>query len=57
MNDTHAAEGQGWYGFGLDGTLAFYDRVFAEKEPCRVRMEKAHDALSDLLKDWPEEAR
>lgn len=23
--DTHGAEGQGWYGFDLDGTLAVYD--------------------------------
>ncbi len=25
MNDTHGETGQGWYGFGLDGTLAEYD--------------------------------
>ena len=25
MNDTHGAEGKGWYGFDLDGTLAKYD--------------------------------
>lgn len=25
MNDTHGAEGEGWYGFDLDGTLAKYD--------------------------------
>lgn len=24
-NDTHGANAQGWYGFDLDGTLAFYD--------------------------------
>ena len=26
MNDTHGAEGKGWYGFDLDGTLAEYDK-------------------------------
>ena len=26
MNDTHGAEGKGWYGFDLDGTLAKYDK-------------------------------
>ena len=26
MNDTHGAEGKGWYGFDLDGTLAVYDK-------------------------------
>ena len=26
MNDTHGVEGQGWYGFDLDGTLAKYDK-------------------------------
>lgn len=36
---------------------AVYDRYFAEKEPARVRMEKAHDALRDLLQNWPEEAK
>lgn len=25
MNDTHGVEGEGWYGFDLDGTLAKYD--------------------------------
>ena len=25
MNDTHGVEGEGWYGFDLDGTLARYD--------------------------------
>ena len=25
MNDTHGVEGEGWYGFDLDGTLAQYD--------------------------------
>lgn len=23
--DTHGAQGKGWYGFDLDGTLAVYD--------------------------------
>ena len=26
MNDTHGVEGEGWYGFDLDGTLAEYDK-------------------------------
>lgn len=26
MNDTHGVEGEGWYGFDLDGTLAVYDK-------------------------------
>ena len=26
MNDTHGETGKGWYGFGLDGTLAKYDK-------------------------------
>lgn len=26
MNDTHGVGGEGWYAFGLDGTLAMYDK-------------------------------
>lgn len=26
MNDTHGVEGEGWYGFDLDGTAAVYDK-------------------------------
>lgn len=26
MNDTHGQQGEGWYGFDLDGTLAKYDK-------------------------------
>lgn len=26
MNDTHGVAGEPWYGFDLDGTLAFYDK-------------------------------
>lgn len=52
-----------WAGFSL-AILALmiatigvkaYDTWFGpEKEPARVRMEKAHDALCELLRDWPE---
>lgn len=35
-----------------------YEKWFGpEKEPARVRMEKAHDAICDLLRDWPEVAK
>ena len=35
-----------------------YDTWFGpEKEPARVRLEAAHKVLSDLVNDWPEDAR
>ena len=35
-----------------------YDKWFGpEKEPARARFEAAHKALSDLVNDWPEDAR
>lgn len=34
-----------------------YDRWFSERDPVQIRLEKAHDVLCNLLKDWPEEAR
>lgn len=35
-----------------------YDTWFGpEKEPARIRMEKAHDVLCDLLRDWPVECK
>lgn len=35
-----------------------YEKWFGpEKEPARVRMEKAHDALCDLLQNWPVERK
>ena len=35
-----------------------YDTWFGpEKEPARARVEAAHNALRDLLSDWPEAAR
>ena len=55
-----------WAGFGL-AIITFivsglcvgaYEKWFGpEKEPVRVRIEKAHDALCDLLRDWPADVK
>ena len=49
MNDTHGAEGEGWYGFDLDGTLAVYDKwkgidhIGNPVEPMVNLVKKMHD--------------
>ena len=50
-----------WAGFMLCALLMFlvqigcdvYSRYFVEKTPDQVRMRQAHDALCDLLREWP----
>lgn len=50
-----------WAGFMLSVLLTslvqigcvVYDGYFAEKTPDQVRMKQAHDALCDLLREWP----
>lgn len=50
-----------WAGFMLCVLLSFlvqigcdvYNRYFVEKIPDQVRMKQAHDALCDLLREWP----
>ena len=47
--DTHGAEGEGWYGFDLDGTLAKYDKwegidhIGAPVGPMVERIKKLHE--------------
>ena len=49
MNDTHGAEGKGWYGFDLDGTLAKYDgwkgidHIGEPVKPMVELMKRMHD--------------
>lgn len=49
MNDTHGVEGNGWYGFDLDGTLAKYDgwkgidHIGEPVEPMVDRIKKMHN--------------
>lgn len=50
-----------WAGFMLCVLLTFlvqigcdvYNRYFVERTPDQVRMKQAHDALCDLLREWP----
>ena len=49
-NDTHGVEGEGWYGFDLDGTLAKYDgwkgidHIGEPVKPMVELMKRLHDA-------------
>lgn len=49
MNDTHGEQGEGWYGFDLDGTLAKYDgwkgidHIGEPVKPMVELMKRMHD--------------